>query len=548
MWKQVRHGVRLAIAGCLFVVPSVLAAERGTGNLVDVDWLSKHLGSPDVLVLDVSPGQLYAAKHIPGAVSVDFLTYGFPEKPLSDMERRYQSWGLSPGKTVVLYDQGGTFMATRLFFALYYHGYPAQDLHVLDGGLAKWQERGLPVTADATPAPGNGTFRIQDVREDARVRLPEFLTASGDLADNALVEALEPDWHFGEVAFFGRPGHVPNGVMLPSPDFFNPDKTFKSADAIRRMVTHLGIRPEQQVYTYCGGGVAASVPFFALKFLLNYPKVALYQESQMGWLSDERDLPLWTYDAPFLMREASWVQSWGGQRLRMFGVSNVSIVDVRPVAAFEQGHVPFALNVPPDVFRGRITSPDDLARLLGPAGINPSHEAVVVSGAGLTRDAALAFVALEALGQRRVSILMDSSDTWTQRGFAVTKSATVVGPKTPQQPLAIPAVAYTATPRKDIVITDPRATRGLFPKVFVASGDVVPAKTQDGTVVHVPYTSLLNADGTPKAAKDVWNILAKAGVSRYAELICYSEDPGEAAANYYLLTLMGFPDVKVLVL
>jgi 3-mercaptopyruvate sulfurtransferase SseA len=38
----------------------------------------------------------------------------------------------------------------------------------------------------------------------------------------------------------------------------------------------------------------------------------------------------------------------------------------------------------------------------------------------------------------------------------------------------------------------------------------------------------------------------KAGISRYAELICYSEDPGEAAANYYLLKLMGFPDVKVM--
>jgi hypothetical protein len=27
---------------------------------------------------------------------------------------------------------------------------------------------------------------------------------------------------------------------------------------------------------------------------------------------------------------------------------------------------------------------------------------------------------------------------------------------------------------------------------------------------------------------------------------CVSDDPGEAAANYFILKLMGFPDVKVL--
>jgi 3-mercaptopyruvate sulfurtransferase SseA len=66
-------------------------------------------------------------------------------------------------------------------------------------------------------------------------------------------------------------------------------------------------------------------------------------------------------------------------------------------------------------------------------------------------------------------------------------------------------------------------------------------------VVHVPHTDLLNADGTPKAAKDLWTILTKAGVPRYAELVCVADDPGEAAVNYVVFKLMGFPDVKVLI-
>lgn len=65
-------------------------------------------------------------------------------------------------------------------------------------------------------------------------------------------------------------------------------------------------------------------------------------------------------------------------------------------------------------------------------------------------------------------------------------------------------------------------------------------------MIQVPYASLLNADGTPKPAKDLWTTLAKAGVPRYAEIVTFLDDPGEAAANRFILKLMGFPDAKVL--
>jgi thiosulfate/3-mercaptopyruvate sulfurtransferase len=546
MLRALGKSALLAIAGCLLVAP-LAAAEGIDGNLVTAGWLKENLAAPDILVLDASPPQIYAARHIPGALNVDFLAYGFPARPPADMEQRYQSWGISPGKKIVMYDLGGTYFATRLMYSLYHHGFPAQSLFVLDGGLSKWQELGLPVTTDVPPPPAKGSFKIAQVREDVRVTLPEVLTASGDPAGNALVEALGPDWHFGAVAPFGRPGHIPNGVMAPAVDFFNPDKTFKSRDEIGRMVKYLGIRPEQRIHSYCGGGVAASVPFFALKFILDYPKVALFPESEMGWLADSRGLPYWTYDAPYLMRETSWVQSWGGQMLRMYSVANVSILDVRPAAAFGEGHLPFALNIPVDAFRSNIGTPASLAAILGPAGVDPSHEAVVVSGAGLTKEAALAFLMLEQLGQSKVSVLTDSASEWTQGGLKLTTDPTAVGPKKGPGDLSIPPATYPANVRAGVIVADAKSTQGVYPKVFVASGATAPAVAPDGKVVHVPYTDLLNPDGTPKAAKDLWSILTKAGVPRYAELVCYSDDPAEAAVNYFVLKLMGYPDVKVLV-
>jgi 3-mercaptopyruvate sulfurtransferase SseA len=538
------------VAVCLLLAHSSMAQDGVRGNLVDVHWLEKNLKNPDILILDASPAPSYAAQHIPGAVSVnifDLFSYGFGDKPVAQTEQLFQSLGISPGKKIVMYDTGGTYMATSLFFDLDYQGFPIENLFVLDGGMAKWQKEGLPVTKDPTPAPAKGTFKVKKLNDDVRVMLPEFLTGSGDPANHVLVEALDANWHFGKTVPFDRAGHIPNGIMAPSADFFNADKTYKSPEEIKKMLGYLGISPEKQVYTYCGGGLAASTPFFAARYIVNYPKVKLFQESELGWLTDPRGLPFWTYDAPALMRESNWLQFWSGRMIRTYIKAPVTIVDLRPAGAFSEGHVPYSLNISPDVFRSNLGDPAKLAGMLSAAGVNSTDEAVVVSGAGLTKDAALAFLILEKLGQQNVSVFMDSMDKWTKLGYGLTKDATVVTTQKDPRVMSVTPSAYPANFRKGVIISDAKSTQGAYPKVFIASGKDVPAKVPDGKVVHVPYTDLLNEDGTPKAAKDIWAILEKAGVPRYAELICFSDDPGEASVNYYILKLMGYPDIKVLI-
>ena len=275
MLKFFRISLILALIGCLFVVQPVMA-QGIKGNLVSADWLEKNMKKPGVLVLDASPTQNYTAKHIPGAVSVSFtqeqatsqgvaLSYGggvdyftdtedcpyaFQELPVPEMQKLYQSWGVNANSKIVIYDQGGAFLATRLFYSFYYHGFPTNNLYILDGGLSKWQEEGFPVTKDITPAPKKGTFKITKLNKDIKVSLPEFLTATGDRKNNAIVEGLPAVWHFGEALNYNRRGHVPFAIMLSFADFFNADKTYKSPAEIQKMLTYLGIRPEQTVYTH----------------------------------------------------------------------------------------------------------------------------------------------------------------------------------------------------------------------------------------------------------------------------------------------------------
>jgi len=533
-----------ALLAVLLLVSSFLA---NAGALVDVPWLQKNLANSEILLIDTSPAKAHAAGHIPGAIHVDMYMSGVHMLPPQAIETRMQAWGVDPSKKIVIYDEGASSMATWLFFELYHYGFPEDRMHVLDGGFAKWQASGGATTKDATPAPAKGAFKIANVRNEARVRMPELMVAWGDRENNVVVDALDASYHYGDLKWFDRAGHIPNGIMWSNADFYNADKTFKSPEEIRRMASYLGVKPEQQVNSYCGGGVAATVPFFALKFVSGFPKVKVYKESAFEWTRDERTLPIWTYDAPYLRREMTWVNGWNNRMMRMYGVSSLSIVDIRPASAYQVGHVPYSLNVSADVFRSHLKEPEKLASVLGPAGVSANHDVVIVSNGGLNAESALAFLVMEKLGHKKVAVLMESVDDWGLNGLEIAKEATIVGPpKSPQDRAVMPAT-YKASVKEGVTLKDPRGGGGVYPKVWIASGKNAPAKVPEGKVVHVPYTDLLDAKGAPKPANEIWKTLMKAGVPRYAEIVLVADDPGEAAINYYIFRLMGFPDVKVLV-
>ena len=79
--------------------------DQPTDPLVDVAWLQKNLAN--TVVLDASMTPQHLAGHIPGAVSADLYRYGVHEPSRAAMEQRIRSWGISPGRKVVVSDQGG---------------------------------------------------------------------------------------------------------------------------------------------------------------------------------------------------------------------------------------------------------------------------------------------------------------------------------------------------------------------------------------------------------------------------------------------------------
>ena len=545
MLRSMRNVLLFLAAACSLAAPLPAAAQSAAqsaagqpGRLVSASWLKANLARSDVLVLDASPASLHKRGHIPGAVNADLFAFSPKEAPLPQMESRLRAWGINADTQIVIADQGATYLATRLFWDLLQHGLPAANLFVLDGGMAAWRAAGGPLSTEPTPARAAGTVRVTGRDPEVRVRLPEFLAATADPRRNVMLEALDPEYFYGGAAFFNRGGHVPHATLMPAGDFYNADKTFKSPQEIQRQLDHLGIRRDQQVLTYCGGGGAAAVPFFVLKYMLGYPNVKLFQESQLGWLQDERELPVWTYAEPHLLRDTAAVKAWAGPMLKAFGLSQVTVVDVRPAEAFKLGHVPLALSVPVQTLKPGPEQVRQMASQFGQAGLDRTHEAVVVSEGGLSEQAALAFLMLESLGQQKVSILTDSIERWAELGNEVAR------PAASGQPASRP-VAYAAQPAAMRLIAEPGRSSSGLPRVFVASGNQLPQRAPGAQVIHLPYKQFLNADGTPRAAKDIWSVMAKAGVPRYAEIVLFGDTVGEAAVNYVIFRLMGFADLRV---
>ena len=284
--------------------------------LTTTGWLAEHLDDPGIRVVDIrgyvnktdlgggrqraeylAARDEYDEAHIPGAVYVNWTAdITDPDDPVPVQiapPERFASFmgslGIGDDSHVVVYDHAGGQFATRLWWALAYYGH--DRVSVLDGGWKKWNAEGRPVTAEA-PDPEPATFTPRP-RSEWRRGAGEVLAAS-DGRDAMLLDARDPGQYTGEI-FRGesRPGHVPGAKHLHADSLLDPDAgTFRSDEELEEKLMEAGVPEDRDepVVAYCNGGVAATVPLFALH-RLGYRNLANYDGSWNEWGVRE-DLPV----------------------------------------------------------------------------------------------------------------------------------------------------------------------------------------------------------------------------------------------------------------
>ena len=268
-------------------------------SLVTCDWLAGEMGASDLRIVDASKHlpdigrdakAEYLAGHIPGAIFMDLgelVDSAAPvENTLPSAEKfasRMQSLGLGDGSRTVLYDDSAVKTSARAWFMLKLFG--AQNVALLDGGLAKWKAEGRPLETGSIALRHRHYTAWSDV---GKVRSKQDVLANIASQAEQVVDARGAGRWAGSDPD-PRPniasGHIPGSLNVPYTALYNPDGTFKDTDGIRAAFEAAGVDLSKPVTTSCGSGVTACVLLFALH-LIGKHDTALYDGSWTEWGGD----------------------------------------------------------------------------------------------------------------------------------------------------------------------------------------------------------------------------------------------------------------------
>jgi thiosulfate/3-mercaptopyruvate sulfurtransferase len=273
------------------VAPSDLAARLDDPALRIVDatvLLSFPPQGGPPTVESGRPG--YDAGHLPGAVFADLvaeLSHPDSQLPfaLPSAERfaaGVSRLGIGADTRVVVYDQGPTVWATRLWWLLRAFGHDA--VGVLDGGLPAWRAAGLPVSADPVEVQP-AAFRAALRRE--LLATADEVQAAAEQGATCIVNALSPEAFRGEgPQSTARPGRIPGSVSLPAAGLTDPATgRMRPLEELRAAVAAAGADGPGAPIAYCGGGIAATLDVFAFA-LLGRTDAKVYDGSLAEWAAD----------------------------------------------------------------------------------------------------------------------------------------------------------------------------------------------------------------------------------------------------------------------
>lgn len=268
--------------------------------LISSEELAARLRDRDLLVCDCrfagdaeASRTQYLAGHIPGAIHVYWLddlsaadttvTTFLPDA--EEAAGRLGRLGISQEKLVVAYSDGGNLYASRLWHVLAHYGHDRVVL--LDGGIEKWQAEGRPLDRSSVrPLAARFEPRSSAMRGIDATEILERLDDPG----LRVVDVRGSAEFSGEQLRAARGGHIPGAALWPWEQNLRPDGTFCDPAEIRARANAIGLHPEQELVTYCQGGVRAAHAALALG-IAGYPRVRIYDGSWAEW-GNNRDLPV----------------------------------------------------------------------------------------------------------------------------------------------------------------------------------------------------------------------------------------------------------------
>jgi len=257
------------------------------GVLVDAPWLAEHLSDPTVRVVEVDVNRAaYDQWHIDGAVLwnlyQDLKDANYRPVDSLTLARLIGRSGIAPDTTVVFYG----YAPAMGFWLMKLLGHA--DVRILDCSRDAWRSCGHSVSTSPTVrAPVE--YPSGEPNGDLRAGHPEVAEAIG--APGVVILDVRSDaeyrgerfWPSGGLDPIGRAGHVPSAVHQPLDGILDQKGSFRSAPALRRLLSSIDLDGDGKLITYCTIGGRACTAWFVLSQLLGREGVRVYDGSWAEW-------------------------------------------------------------------------------------------------------------------------------------------------------------------------------------------------------------------------------------------------------------------------
>ena len=280
-----RHSLAFFLLLTLLFLPfTAIAGDYPNASLlIETEWLSKNIDSPNIRVVDLRSSANYMKGHIKNAVPSSHelvtTTRGGVKGMIADkevVEQNLERLGIGPNTKVIFYDDADHKWAAYMFWVMEYHGH--KNVGVLNGGFQKWEAEKRPLSTDIP--------KVKPVSFKANIdknRIVDTEWVKNNLKNPKVkVINVQPakDW---------VEGHVPGTINIPWMENLQGAsvKVLKTKDELMQMYEkEEGIKRDNTVISSCMFGILAGGTYFTLR-LLDYKDVRLYDGSKADWVAKE---------------------------------------------------------------------------------------------------------------------------------------------------------------------------------------------------------------------------------------------------------------------